>query len=135
MAADKSDKRPTDQDVRNQAEETNGAAASPAEADRPADEQDGQPQRIEFRRTFLDSSEPAEPAQQPRSPAGDLFFVTVNSNGANETHCFDDAAGAASFVADLLEQGMPQESVAAFSGRRVGLKVSRRPVVQLGVSG
>jgi hypothetical protein len=96
----------------------------------------GQPQEqapdvMAFRPTFLDSDAPSErtPADQP--PKGDAFFVSVTRDGGTETHRFDGPSQAQTFVEQLLEEGVPQEEVTAFSGRRMALRVSRRPIVKL----
>ena len=106
------------------------AAAAPAVED-PAG--DGAQRHLPtFRPAFLDDTAPdqaAVPAMPP--PKGDAFFVSVTKDGAAEIHSFDDPAGVQAFVEQLLEKDVPEEEVAAFSGHRLSLKVSRRPVVKL----
>ncbi len=86
--------------------------------------------RPQFRPSFLDTEERPVPETQPR-PQADVFFVEVTSNGTSETHRFDQAEEAQSFLEDLLNQGTPENEVAAFSGHRLAMKVSFRPVVHL----
>lgn len=92
---------------------------------------EGAPDAMAFRPTFLDSEAPREqgPAAQP--PKGDAFFVSVTRDVETETHRFDEPSQAQTFVEHLLEEGVPQEEVTAFSGRRIALKVSHRPIVKL----
>lgn len=103
---------------------------------------EGQPQAeapdaMAFRPAFLSSDAPTErseraPAVQP--PKGDAFFVSVTRNGTVETHRFDGPSQAQTFVEQLLEEGVPQEEVTVFTGRRATLKVTHRPVVKLATS-
>ncbi len=96
----------------------------------------GQPQEeapdvMAFRPTFLDSDAPSERAPAAQPPKSDAFFVSVTKDGGTETHRFDGPSQAQTFVEQLLEEGVPQEEVTAFSGRRMTLRVSRRPTVKL----
>ncbi len=90
---------------------------------------------ITFRPAFLDEDQQGEgvsaraPAAKP--PAGDAFFVSVTQDGNSEVHRFDDPSTVQAFVEELLEKGTPEELVTAFSGRKLALRVSRRPVVKL----
>ncbi len=84
-----------------------------------------------FRPTFLDSDAPGERAPAAQPPKGDAFFVSVTKDGGTETHRFDGPSQAQTFVQQLLEEGVPQEEVTAFSGRRMALRVTRRPIVKL----
>ncbi len=85
-----------------------------------------------FRRDFPDEAAPPEgEAPPPPPPEGDTFFVSVTRDDAAEIHRFDDPAEAQAFVEQLLEKDVPENDVAAFSGRRLALKVSRRPIVKL----
>jgi len=97
---------------------------------------DGQPKEdtpdaMAFRPTFLDSDAPSERAPAAQPSTGDVFFVSVTRDGGIETHRFDDPSEAQAFVEQLLEEGVPQEEVTAFSGRRVSLRVTHRPTVKL----
>ena len=69
------------------------------------------------------------PAREP--PDGDTFFVSVTKQDGSETHRFEDPIEAQAFVEQLLEDGVPQEEVTAFSGRKLALAVSHRPIVKL----
>ena len=89
------------------------------------------PDAMAFRPTFLDSDAPGERAPAAQPPKGDAFFVSVIRDGGTETHHFDGPSQAQTFVEQLLEEGVPQEEVTAFSGRRMALRVSRRPIVKL----
>ncbi len=89
----------------------------------------------EFRPDYLDEDAPRKvtaattPAREP--PEGDTFFVSVTKQDGIETHRFEDPIKAQGFVEQLLEDGLPQEEVTAFSGRKLALAVSRRPIVKL----
>ena len=88
-----------------------------------------------FRPDFLDEDSPREsaaattPATKP--PEGDTFFVSVTKQDGSETHRFDDPIAAQAFVEQLLEDGVSEEELTAFSGRKLALAVSRRPIVKL----
>ena len=92
-------------------------------------------QRMSFRPDFLDDASPSEGATTATAvrplPQGDAFFVSVTRDGASEIHRFDSAAEAQAFVEELLGDGVQQEDVTAFSGRRLAFNVSHRPVVKL----
>lgn len=100
----------------------------PPAADQPQEESSS---AMAFRPSFLDSDAPDErtPATQP--PKGDAFFISVTRDDETEIHCFDGPSQAQTFVEQLLEEGVPEEEVTAFSGRRVTLRVTHRPVVKL----
>lgn len=86
----------------------------------------------DLRPDYLDEDMPrgeAAPAALP--PDGDTFFVSVTRDGRAEVHRFGHPAEVQTFVEELLENDVAEEEVAAFSGRRLSLKVSRRPVVKL----
>lgn len=112
---------------------------SPATADPRADEDQattGNEYRApEFRPDYLDEDAPRKvtaattPAREP--PQGDTFFVSVTKQDGIETHRFEDPIKAQGFVEQLLEDGLPQEEVTAFSGRKLALAVSHRPIVKL----
>lgn len=129
----KSDKQPEHEDHPPTEEALPGSqgavtADPPNPADQPKeDTSDG----MAFRPTFLDSDAPSEPAPAAQPAADDFFFVSVTRDGGSETHRFDDPSEAQAFVEQLLEEGVPQEEVAAFSGRRVTLRVTHRPTVKL----
>ncbi len=89
------------------------------------------PDVMAFRPTFLDSDAPSERAPAAQPPKSDAFFVSVTKDGGTETHHFNGPSQAQTFVEQLLEEGVPQEEVTAFSGRRIALRVSRRPIVKL----
>ena len=96
----------------------------------------GEPyKRMSFRPDFLDDAAPSEGATTATAvrplPQGDAFFVSVTRDGASEIHRFDSAAEAQAFVEELLGDGVPQEDVTAFSGRRLAFNVSHRPIVKL----
>ena len=93
--------------------------------------QEEAPDAMAFRPTFLDSDAPSERAPAAQPPKGDAFFVSVTRDGGTETHRFDGPSQAQTFVEQLLEEGVPQEEVTAFSGRRMALRVTRRPIVKL----
>ncbi len=112
---------------------------SPATAGPPATE-DQEKTGNEFRAPnlrpdYLDEDEPRKgaaattPAKE--RPEGDTFFVSVTKQDGSETHRFEDPIEAQGFVEQLLEDGLPQEEVTAFSGRKLALAVSRRPIVKL----
>src|SRR4030042_2009227 len=65
------------------------------------------------------------------APAADAFFVSVMQDGDSEVHRFNDPSTAQTFVEELLDKGIPEEHMTVFSGRKLGLRVSRRPVVTL----
>ncbi len=112
---------------------------SPATADPPAAE--GQAETAKefraprFRPDYLEEDESRKgaaattPAREP--PQGDTFFVSVTKQDGIETHRFEDPIEAQGFVEHLLEEGLPQEEVTAFSGRKLALAVSHRPIVKL----
>ncbi len=148
----KSEKRTEDEDMapKRTAEDSevapttgsgNGAREgdSPATADPPATEDQaktGKEYRAPtFRPDYLDEDEPRKgaaattPAREPLD--GDTFFVSVTKQNGSETHRFEDPIEAQTFVEQLLEDGVPQEEVTAFSGHKLALAVSRRPIVKL----
>jgi hypothetical protein len=84
-----------------------------------------------FRPSFLDSDTPGERAPAAPQVGGDAFFISVARDDGSDIHCFDGPVQAQAFVEQLLEEGVPEENVTAFSGRRVSLKVTHRPVVKL----
>ncbi len=86
-----------------------------------------------FRPDYLDEEAGREgaAASARELPRGDAFFVSVTRDGMAEVHRFDHPAEVQAFVEQLLEKDVAEEEVAAFSGRRLSLKVSRRPVVKL----
>ncbi len=100
------------------------------------DEAQGGRQRLPtFRRAFLDEAAPDEgAAPPPPPPEGDAFFVAVTGNGKAEVHRFDHPAEAQAFIEQLLQKDVPEDEVAAFSGRRLSLVVSHRPVVKLSIN-
>src|SRR4030042_105680 len=71
-----------------------------------------------------------EGAPEAQPPKGDAFFVSVTKDGGTETHRFDGPSQAQTFVEQLLEEGVPQEEVTAFSGRRMAVRGSHRPIVK-----
>jgi hypothetical protein len=89
------------------------------------------PDAMAFRPAFLDSDTPSERAPAAQPPTDDIFFVSVTRDGNTETYRFDDPSEAQAFVEQILEEGVPQEEVTAFSGRRVALRVTHRPIVKL----
>jgi hypothetical protein len=91
----------------------------------------GGPDAMAFRPVFLDSETPREQGPAVHPPKGDAFFVSVTRDSETETHRFDEPSQAQTFVEHLLEEGVPQEEVTAFSGRRMALKVTHRPIVKL----
>lgn len=119
----------------------NGATegASPATADPPATEDqantDKEYRAPVFRPDYLDedaareSAAASTPAREP--PVGDTFFVSVTKKDGFETHRFENPIEAQTFVEQLLEDGVPQEEVTAFGGRKLALAVSHRPIVKL----
>jgi hypothetical protein len=87
-----------------------------------------------FRPSFLEDEAPRDAtvaASPPPPPSGDTFFVSVTRQETTEIRRFDSPAEAQTFVEHLLEEGLPEEEVAAFSGQRLSFKVSHRPVVKL----
>lgn len=148
----KSEKRTEDEDMASKriAEDSevapttgsdNGAGedASPATAGPPATEDQAKTDKEfrapKFRPDYLDEDVSREsaaantPARKP--PEGDTFFVSVTKQNGSETHRFENPIEAQTFVEQLLEDGVPQEEVAAFSGRKLALTVSHRPIVKL----
>ena len=93
--------------------------------------------RMSFRPDYLDDTAPREGAPATAVadvrplPQGDAFFVAVTRDGASEIHRFDGAAEAQAFVEEQLGEGVQQEDVTAFSGRRLAFNVSHRPIVKL----
>ena len=107
-------------------------ADSPAAVDQTEESAPYQP--MVFRPAFLDAATSGEGAAAPAPappPEGDVFFVSVTQDGGAEVHRFDGPTEAQAFVAQLLEKGVPQEEVAAFSGRKLSFTVSHRPIVKL----
>ena len=112
---------------------------SPATADPPGTEDlaktDEEYRPPTFRPDYLDEDSPrgsaaaTTPAREP--PEGDSFFVSVTKQDGSETHRFEDAIAAQTFVEQLLEGGVPEEAVTPFSGRKLALAVSHRPIVKL----
>lgn len=95
---------------------------------------DGAYQPMSFRPAFLDDETPqaaGKGAAAPPAPDGDAFFVSVSRGGQTELHRFDNPREAQGFVEEMLAAGIPQDEVTAFSGRRLALMVSHRPVVKL----
>ncbi|MEE8347823.1 MAG: hypothetical protein V3S20_10775 [Dehalococcoidia bacterium] len=90
---------------------------------------------ITFRPAFLDDDQQGKgmSARAPATelPGGDAFFVSVTQDGNSEVHRFDDPSTVQAFVEELLEKGTPEEFVTAFSGRKLALRVTQRPVVKL----
>jgi len=88
-----------------------------------------------FRPNYLEEDAPRKatatttPAREPLE--GDTFFVSVTKQSGSETHRFENPIEAQTFVEQLLEDGVPQEEVTAFSGRKLALAVSHRPIVKL----
>ena len=112
--------------------------AGPQETDAPAGngQTEGEPyKRMSFRPDFLDDAAPSEGATTATAvrplPQGDAFFVSVTRDGSPELHRFDSAVEAQAFVEEQLGDGVPQEDVTAFSGRRLAFNVSHRPIVKL----
>ncbi len=101
-------------------------------------EQTGEYRPMAFRPAFLDGPASHEgtavASPTPPNPKGDAFFVSVARQDTTEIRRFDDPSEAQTFLEALLEEGVPQGDVAAFSGRRLTLKVSHRPVVKLSSS-
>jgi hypothetical protein len=128
-----------DKDDEASADAGDGAGdAGPQETDAPAGngQTEGEPyKRMSFRPDFLDDAAPSEGATTATAvrplPQGDAFFVSVTRDGATELHRFDSAAEAQAFVEEQLGDGVPQEDVTAFSGRRLAFNVSHRPIVKL----
>jgi hypothetical protein len=91
--------------------------------------------RMSFRPDFLDDAAPSEGAATATAvrplPQGDAFFVSVTRDGATELQRFDSAIAAQAFVEEQLGDGVQQEDVTAFSGRRLAFNVSHRPIVKL----
>jgi hypothetical protein len=93
--------------------------------------QEESPSAMAFRPSFLDSDDPSERTPATPPPKGDAFFISVARDDDSEIHYFDGPSQAQMFVEQLLEEGVPEEDVTAFSGHRVSLKVTHRPVVKL----
>ncbi|OGO46238.1 MAG: hypothetical protein A2W34_04865 [Chloroflexi bacterium RBG_16_64_32] len=93
---------------------------------------------IEFRPSFLDEDQSSKGAPATtlaaEPPEGNAYFVSITHDGDSEIRRFDDPSAAQAFVEEILEKGTPEEHVTAFSGRKLALTVSHRPVVKL-VSG
>lgn len=119
------------------ADTTDSAGSGSSTADQPRTDdqsQEGSPGAMAFRPTFLDCDAPSERTPAAQQPKGDAFFVSVTKDGSIETHRFDGPSQVQTFIEQLLEEGVSQEEMAAFSGRRMALKVTHRPVVKLAVS-
>jgi hypothetical protein len=115
--------------------DTEGSGSLPADQPRTDDQsQEESPGAMAFRPTFLDSDAPSERAPVAQQPKVDAFFVSVTKDDSVETHRFDGPSQVQTFIEQLLEEGVPQEEMAAFSGHRIALKVTHRPVVKLAVS-
>ena len=87
-----------------------------------------------FRPDYLDEEagrEGAAAAPARDAPRGDTFFVSVIRQDGSEVHRFDNPAKVQAFVEELLGEGIPQEEVTAFSGRKLALEVSHHPIVKL----
>ena len=82
-----------------------------------------------FPPAFLGEGATTPPAQP--APDGDAFFVSVTRQDSAETHRLGSPAEAQALLERLLEEGVPQEAISAFSGRKLTLKVSHRPIVKL----
>ena len=101
------------------------------------DSDSGAYRRMSFRPDYLDDTAPVEQApatavaEAKPLPHGDAFFVSVTRDGAAEIHRFDSAIEAQDFVEQQLEDGVGQDDVTAFSGRRLAFNVSHRPIVKL----
>ena len=101
------------------------------------DSDGGAYRRMSFRPDYLDDTAPVEQApatavaEAKPLPHGDAFFVSVTRDGAAEIHRFDSAIEAQDFVEQQLEDGVGQDDVTAFSGRRLAFNVSHRPIVKL----
>ena len=143
--------RPEDEDAMQQ-DTSDGNVEETADADEGAGDGDaqetsalagngqteGEPyKRMSFRPDFLDDTAASEGATATAVadvrplPQGDAFFVSVTRDGASELYRFDSAVEAQAFVEEQLGDGVPQEDVTAFSGRRLALNVSHRPIVKL----
>ena len=141
--------RPEDEDATPE-ETLAGKDEAPADADDAAGDVDSQEadapagngragsapyKRMSFRPDFLDESQPGQGATTATAvrplPQGDAFFVSVARDGAVELHRFDGAPEAQAFVEEQLGDGVQQEDVTAFSGRRLAFNVSHRPIVKL----
>lgn len=116
----------------------NGAHGAPssAEAVKPAASEEGEESGAyrppSFRPSFPDEAEPkAAKAPAVPPPDGDTFFITVTKDGTTEIHSFTTPAEAQAFVEEILGEGVQEDAVAAFTGRKLDLKVSHRPVVKL----
>ena len=126
------DEEETPKDAGEEIEDGDTAVADPPATDDRAEETTRAPV---FRPAFLDEETPGKSAAATETatppPEGDTFFVSVTRNGGAETHRFDNPAEVQTFVEQLLEDGVPQEDVTAFSGQRLALKIHHRPVVKL----
>ncbi len=115
-------------------EDASPVAASPPETEDQA-KTDKEYRTPVFRPDYLDEDASrkgvaaTEPAREP--PKGDTFFVSVTKQDGSEIHRFENPNEAQAFVEQLLEDGVPQEEVAAFSGHKLALAVSHRPIVKL----
>ena len=137
------DEDPVQQETANGDDEASADAgdgagdAGPQETDAPAGNghtEAGAYKRMSFRPDFLDDATPAEAATATAVrplPQGDTFFVSVTRDGNPELHRFDSALEAQAFVEEQLGDGVPQEDVTAFSGRKLAFNVSHRPIVKL----
>jgi len=112
--------------------DSDGSGPFPTDQPHANDQPQGEnPDAMAFRPTFLNSDEPSERAPAAQEPKGDAFFISVARDDGIETHRFDGPSQAQAFVEQLLEEGVPQEEVTAFSGHRVALRVTHRPIVKL----
>jgi len=143
LGLNKSDKQPqhesdpAGEEVLDTSEDT-GSADSEGSDPSPTDQSEpsGQPhgdghEAMAFRPAFLNSDMPGESAPAAQPPRGDAFFISVSRDERVETHRFDGPSQAQTFVEQLLEEGVPEDGVTAFSGHRVTLRVTNRPVVKL----
>ena len=121
-------------DSEHEAENGDSPVADPAAANARAQEStEYRPET--FRPTFLDESKPgdsaATSASPTRPPQGDTFFVSVTRKDMTEIHRFDSPPEAQTFLEKLLEEGVPEDQVTAYSGHKLTFKVSHRPIVKL----
>ena len=143
--------RPEDEDAVQQ-DTPDGNAGESANADEDAGDGDAQEtsapagngqteaepyKRMSFRPDYLDDTAPQEGATATAVaevrplPQGDAFFVSVTRDGVSDLHRFDSATEAQAFVEEQLGDGVQQDDVTAFSGRRLAFNVSHRPIVKL----
>lgn len=107
--------------------------------ERPSDERDLTAQVLEWARdrTAVDRSGSARETKPPQEgkararPTVVVIALQGDSADRGEAHLFEDLQAAGRFVETLVENGLDQEHLIAFSCTPLAVSVSYRPVVHL----